>query len=225
MLTAAKEPAQQKAAMTCRLSQIVDRPELLYAAFDFAVSAGAINDWRPRYNIAPGGQALIVHGDSKSAKATMMSWAQGAGRLRPWARDDTFIKGRYKSTKRCVIPVSGFFDWPSGTKKAYFVQPTDRKVLAFAGIYTEHENGGTFAVLTTEPNADIKPLHHRMAIYLETAECELWLNADTPAAKLHGLMKQWPEGRLKHYQVSTRVHNHKHDDEECIRSLEKKTRG
>lgn len=208
--------------MTCRLSQIVDRPELLFAAFGFSVNADAINDWRPRYNIAPGGQALIVHDDPKAAKATMMSWAQGVGRLRPWARDDTFIKGRYKSTKRCVIPVPGFYDWPSGTKKAYFVQPTDRKILAFAGIYTEHESGGTFAVLTTEPNADIKPLHHRMAIYLEPADCELWLDPNTPPPKLHGLMKQWPEGRLKHYQVSTRVHSHEADDEGCAKPLGKK---
>lgn len=125
--------------MTCRLSQIVDRPEQLFAAFDFPVTAGAIQDWRPRYNIAPGGQALIVQGDPNAAQATLMSWAQGMGRLRPWARDDTFVKGRYRSTKRCIISVPGFYDGPSGTKKAFFVQPTDRKILAFAGIYTEHE--------------------------------------------------------------------------------------
>lgn len=65
----------------------------------------------------------------------------------------------------------------------------------------------------------------RLAIYLEPTECEAWLNPATPLPKLHGLMKQWPEGRLKHYQVPTRVHNHKHDDEECIKPLEKKTRG
>jgi putative SOS response-associated peptidase YedK len=213
--------------MTCRLSQIVDRPEDLLEAFPFPVDAGAVDDWRPRYNIAPGGMTLIVHGEPDAAKATMMNWAQGVGRLRPWARDDTFIKGRYKSTKRCIIPVPGFYDWPSGTKKAYFVQPNDRKILTFAGIYVEHDEGGTFAVLTTEPNADIKPLHHRMAIYLEPKECELWLNPDTPAPKIHGLMKQWPEGRLKNYQVSTRVHNHKFDDAECIEPLAsgKKKRG
>jgi putative SOS response-associated peptidase YedK len=208
--------------MTCRLSQIVDRAETLAEAVGFRVDTSAIRSWRPRYNIAPGGQALVEHGDPSEANATMMRWAQGMRRLRPWARDDTFIKGRYKSAKRCVIPVPGFYDWPSGTKKAYFVQPTDRKVLAFAGIYAEHNEGGTFAVLTTEPNADIQPLHHRMAIYLEPAECEQWLNPDTPPPRPHGLMKQWPEGRLKHYQVSTRAHSHKFDDEACIAPLGRK---
>ncbi len=207
--------------MTCRLSQIVDRPTLLLAAFDFPVNADAIDGWRPRHNIAPGGQALVVHGDPSDARATKMRWAQGMGRLRPWARDDTFMKGRYKSAKRCVIPVPGFYEWPSGTKKAYFVQPTDRKILAFAGIYVEHDDGGTFAVLTTEHNADIKPLYHRMAIYLEPAECKLWLNPETPRPRLHALMKQWPEGRLKHYQVSTRVHSHHADDKARVAPLEK----
>jgi putative SOS response-associated peptidase YedK len=208
--------------MTCRLSQIVDEPGTLLEAFKFDVDAGAVGDWRPRYNIAPGGMALIVHGAPDAARATMMNWAQGMGRLRPWARDDTFIKGRYKSALRCIIPVPGFYDWPSGTKKAYFVEPTDRKILTFAGIYVEHDEGGTFAVLTTEPNADIKPLHHRMAIYLEPAECKLWLSPDTPTEKLHGLMKQWPEGRLKNYQVSTRVHSHKFDDAACVEPIKKK---
>lgn len=210
--------------MTCRLSQIVDRPELLVAAVGFPVDTSCVSGWRPRYNIAPGGQALVVHGDPDEACASMMNWAQGMGRLRPWARDDTYIKGRYKAAQRCIIPMPGFYDWPSGTKKAYFVQPSDRRILTIAGIYTEHENGATFAVLTSEPNADIKPLHHRMAVYLEPAECKLWLNPNTPLPKLHALMKQWPTGRLKHHQVSTRAHSHKHDDEECIRPLERKPR-
>ena len=126
------------------------------------------------------------------------------------------MKGRPKFTLRCIIPVPGFYDWPSGTKRGYFVEPNDRKILTFAGIFVEHENGGTFSVLTTEPNADIKPLHHRMAIYLEPKECEQWLDPGTSTEPLHALMKQWPEGRLKNYEVSTRVHDHRDDEAECI---------
>lgn len=113
----------------------------------------------------------------------------------------------------------GFYDWPSGTKRGYFVEPNDRKILTFAGIFVEHENGGTFSVLTTEPNADIKPLHHRMAIYLEPKECGQWLNPGTFTEPLHALMKQWPEGRQKNCEVSIRVHNHRYDDAECIAPL------
>lgn len=202
--------------MTCRLSQIVEQPKELLGALPFAVDLSGIEDWQPKYNVAPGRPALIVHGDPKAAEATMMSWAVGVGRLRPWARDDTFVKGRYASLKRCVIPVPGFYDWPSKTETAFFVEPTDRKILTFAGLYVEHEGGGTFSVMTTEPNADIKPLHHRMAIYLEPRECELWLNPATPKATLDALMKQWPVGRLKNYRVSTRCHDGKNDDPACI---------
>jgi hypothetical protein len=35
-------------------------------------------------------------------------------------------------------------------------------------------------------------------------------------------MKQWPEGRLKNYAVSTRVHNHRYDDAACVEPLKKK---
>ena len=49
--------------MTCRLSQIVERPDELIAAFGLPVDVGAISDWQPLYNIAPGKRALIIHGD------------------------------------------------------------------------------------------------------------------------------------------------------------------
>lgn len=96
--------------------------------------------------------------------------------------------------------------------RGLFVELNNRKILTFAGIFVEHENGGTFSVLTTEPNVDIKPLHHRMAIYLEPKKCEQWLDPGTSTEPLHALMKQWPEGRLKNYEVSTRAHNHRYYD-------------
>jgi putative SOS response-associated peptidase YedK len=207
--------------MTCRLSQIVEHPQELLEAFNLPVAVDSVDDWNALYNIAPGKRALVVHGALKGFIASVMHWAAGVGRLRPWARDDTFVRGRYAFAKRCVIPVPGFYDWPSGTKTAYFVEPTDRKILMLAGIYIEHDDGGTFSVMTTEPNADIKPLHHRMAIFLEPQECEQWLNPDTSTKQLHALLKQWPEGRLKNYPVSTRVHNARYDDEACIEPLKK----
>ena len=202
--------------MTCRLSQIVDKPKELLEALLFPVDLSGVEVWQPKFNIAPRNPALAVHGVPNFALATMMLWAAGVGRLRPWARDDTFVKGRYGTLKRCVIAVPGFYDWPSKTKTAFFVQPVDRKILTFAGLYVEHEGGGTFSVMTTDPNADIKPLHHRMAIYLEPKECELWLNPATPKAALDALMKQWPVGRLKNYRVSTRCHDGKNDDPSCV---------
>jgi putative SOS response-associated peptidase YedK len=49
-----------------------------------------------------------------------------------------------------------------------------------------------------------------------------WLNPITPANELHALLKQWPNGRLKHYPVSTRAHNKRYDDAACIEPLKKK---
>ena len=48
--------------------------------------------------------------------------------------------------------------------RGLFVELNDRKIQTFAGIFVEHENGGTFSVLTTEPNADISkcPTNHTL---------------------------------------------------------------
>ncbi len=95
---------------------------------------------------------------------------------------------------RCVVPVSRFAEPDRRTAKPvvnrWFRRPDD-SLFFFAGIWTEWErNRGTrakphvarhrlFGVLTTDPNALVKPVHEKaMPVVLTTpAEVDRWLHA------------------------------------------------
>ena len=70
------------------------------------------------------------------------------------------------------------------------------------------DDGGpieTFTVLTTEPNAVVADLHHRMAVILDPSEEDTWLRGDPDEAA--ALLDPYPADELTAYPVSTRVNS------------------
>lgn len=74
---------------------------------------------------------------------------------------------------RCLIPMSGFFEWQhaangrKGQKHAFSL--ADGHAMFLAGIY---EGGGgeqdVFSVLTMDADSQMRPYHHRMPVILGT---------------------------------------------------------
>ncbi len=50
------------------------------------------------------------------------------------------------------------------------------------------------ATVTCAPNADVTPIHHRMAVILEQTDIEAWLKG--AQGDVTPLMRPWPEWRL-----------------------------
>ena len=63
----------------------------------------------------------------------------------------------------------------------------------------------TFTVLTTEPNALVADLHHRMAVILDPSEEDTWLRGDPDEAA--ALLDPYPADELTAHPVSTRVNS------------------
>ncbi len=49
------------------------------------------------------------------------------------------------------------------------------------------------ATVTCEPNADVRDIHHRMAVILRLEDIPMWLAGGAEAAEL---MQPWPDGQL-----------------------------
>ena len=86
---------------------------------------------------------------------------------------------------RCVLPAATFFE-PHGTettasprtgrpmKRQYeFASPAGEPLL-LAGVH----DGGRLSVITTEPNANVAPIHPRMPLALRFEEVPAWLGDD-----------------------------------------------
>jgi putative SOS response-associated peptidase YedK len=112
---------------------------------------------------------------------------------------------------RCVVPFTSFSEnevLPDGRRPpVWFAFGEERPLAFFAGIWTRWtsvrkvKEGATtndiFAILTTEPNAEVGAIHPKAmpVILTQPGEIEAWLSAPTPEALK--LQRPLPDGALK----------------------------
>lgn len=126
-----------------------------------------------------GGGGLVIN--SRSEKADFTPMFQRAVRER-----------------RCLVPMSGFYEWrrQSGkkTKDKFAFRLGDAPkgdIMYLAGLYGQfvggYENGGYdgFAIMTQAADAQVAPYHDRMPVILtDEALKKAWLNPAVPYAEL-----------------------------------------
>jgi putative SOS response-associated peptidase YedK len=89
--------------------------------------------------------------------------------------------------RRCLVPADGFYEWQrrgKTTPQPYFVRPKgDVGPIAFAGIWDawqmpSGETMETVAIITTQANETLQPIHHRMPVVIEQKEFSRWLDPE-----------------------------------------------
>lgn len=79
--------------------------------------------------------------------------------------------------RRCIIPARHFYEWDASKNKVTFLRK-DTPVLFMAGFYRKFQEEERFIIITTEANASVSPVHHRMPLILEEKELEDWVYDD-----------------------------------------------
>jgi putative SOS response-associated peptidase YedK len=111
-------------------------------------------------------------------------------------------------TKRCIVPVSAFFEPHEHQKKKYpFVfKPKDNPILSLAGIYTRIENVVSFSILTQEASPLFARIHNqkkRQPILLNNELCRKWLRSDLPQDEIKSiLVSKYEDAKLEYHAVS-----------------------
>lgn len=106
--------------------------------------------------------------------------------------------------RRCLVPVTAFFEWQKqadGRARRYAFRPHSGGLLTLGGIWQtwrspDGQKLGSFAILTTAPNALVAPIHTRMPVILPAEAHDVWLDPRSDFATLQRLMEPAPDALL-----------------------------
>ena len=211
---------------------------LSFAMMKHLREEGKVYDILPRYNAAPMQQLPVIAIREGELRIQLMQWW-----LVPhWAKEpvtkfSTFnAKSETVDTKglflpyfkgsRCLVPASGFFEWQKkgAAKQPMYITLNTGPMLFLAGHFSVWRSADgkelpTFTVLTTEPNALMKPIHSRMPVILEERDFPQWLDRDfKDTAVLKKLLVPSPAA-MNAVPVSSIVGNARNDVPACIEPL------
>ena len=120
------------------------------------------------------------------------------------------------STRRCIVPVRGFYEWQhrGAIKVPWFIARADDDIMSLAGLWSEWvetvtgEVSGTFTIITTDANDKMAEIHNskkRMPVIIEPGSEAEWLNLNTPVEEIFSLMKPYPSDIIKAYTISNLI--------------------
>ena len=170
-----------------------------------------VPELRPRYNITPSQLVAVVGNRPEGQRGlTMLNW----GLVCSWENDPEHgfkpINARAETlrskpmfrelieSKRCLIATDGFYEWRKvGTKKIpNHIRLKGGGPMAFAGLWDIWDDGTrrvrSCCIITTEANDLVKSIHDRMPVIVPPDRFAEWLDADSPAYKIDGLLLPFP---------------------------------
>jgi putative SOS response-associated peptidase YedK len=204
-------------------------PEVIALQFGLA----SVPRLAPRYNIAPGTEILAVRAAQGVRAAALLRW----GLVPAWAKDAALgarmINARSETVaekpafraafrrRRCLVPASGFYEWqtrPAG-KQPWYIRPREAELFAFAALWERWSGPDgpleTCAILVTEANAALAPLHDRMPVILPPSAWTRWLECDA-ATDVRDLLRPCPPEWLVLHPVGRAVNDARRDEPALI---------
>jgi putative SOS response-associated peptidase YedK len=230
------------------------RGDLPLAGFDEAWSEriSPIFQQFERYNVAPATLAPIFQPDA-GRKNIELAWASWG--LKPaWAESSSkrgfstinarvetiaekpSFRGAWRAQRRCVVPVSGWYEWPEPVVDqaplefaltaqtaperhvVYFAHQQDHNPMLLAGIWepATGEHPPSFSIVTQSACLPVADAHDRQPIVLSMQNAERWLFGDL--AGITPLLEP-SELPVRFHTVSARVGNVRFDDAALIQAI------
>ncbi len=215
--------------MCGRYALIVEAEEL--AAIFGLIAPG---EFAPRFNVAPSQSAPVVRLDTDGEREfIMLRWGlipsfsrDGMGMIN--ARSETVNEKRsFRNAfreRRCLVPATGFIEWQKkpgrGRKQPFHILLNSGDPFCFAGIWERWGDIETYAILTTEPNGLVAPIHDRMPVILPRNQYDAWLDPLADLDDLQHLLRPFDADEMTAQPIGTRINSPKNDDAACLEPVE-----
>jgi len=182
-------------------------------------------DVRPRYNVSPSQMIPTVKDNEKGKRELVeMKWGYKTINARGETVDTTSMyKSAFKS-RRCLIPVTGFYEWKKiteKTKQPFYIYLKDSPLFSFAGLYEYwkspdgKEEITSCTIVTINANKFMSEIHDRMPVILDTENYDDWLSGEQGKE----LILPYSDTKMACYPVSTLVNTPKNDVPDCIEKV------
>jgi putative SOS response-associated peptidase YedK len=202
-------------------------PRLL--RFRFGLTEEARIEQEPRYNVAPTDPVLAIRMNGEGEREPgVLRWGLIPDYADPNDFDRLLINARAETlaeapafrdafaAHRCLIVADGFYEWrgtETGKKPVWITRP-GREPFAFAGLWAAapRADGSSLhscAIVTCGPGEVVAPIHDRMPVILDPEAEAAWLDPETGAAELLGLLV--PTDELSLTEVSDAVNDVRQD--------------
>jgi putative SOS response-associated peptidase YedK len=160
----------------------------------FPVSAPNLE---PREDIWPTETAPVIRRVEDDIEFTQLRWGFPPARPKGAPIINFRGEGRRFPKGRCLVPASHFFEFTGAKspKSKWKLTKAGEEWFCFAGLWRPMPDGkgNAFTLLTTEPGADVAPIHNRQVVILERADWRAWLDLTRHEADL---LRPLPAGSL-----------------------------
>jgi putative SOS response-associated peptidase YedK len=197
----------------------------------------------PRFNGAPGQEQWVIRQNPKTGERTL-DWLWW-GLIPHWCKDvdggrkpinakaetvaslPTF-RDAYRR-RRCLVPIDSFFEWRATIrglqpKQPYAIGMKSREPFALAGIWENWQRPRsdewvrTFAIITTNSNERVRPIHDRIPVIIEAKDYDRWLSPLDPDPR--DLLRPFPSEPMTMWPISSRVNKPENDDASILERVD-----
>jgi putative SOS response-associated peptidase YedK len=145
----------------------------------------------PREQVYPSEAVSVVYRSESGNEIAQMKWGwERSFAKRPLINTrarEAWDKPTWRNAirkRRCVVPVSAYFEWnenqAKGKRDCYRIDPTLDNGFALGGLYEVSPKTGKMfmSILTTAPNKKMAEIHHRMPVIIDKSKFRAWLESD-----------------------------------------------
>ena len=140
--------------------------------------------------------------------------------------DKPLFKSSFRA-RRCLIPVSGFYEWQTldDRKQPYYFTGEHDDGLVFAGLWDEwhgevaEERILSCTIVVGVANPLVAPVHDRMPVILPEMAYKTWLDPHTPMEQIKSLLVPFPAAHMRGWRVSAAVGNPRNQTPTLIEPL------
>ena len=199
----------------------------------------------PDYNIAPSTfqPSLRNNRDTEERELVLMRWGLVpffAKSLADYKGFSTFnAKAETLATaatwrrpfqrRRCLIPADGFYEWKKlddskrPKRQPFAISLANGEPLVFAGLWDawKEPDGrwlASFAIVTTEANEIMSPIHNRMPVILHPWDWAEWLDRDSARPAPGHLLRPFESEAMRVEECNPAVGNVRNNGPEMLNS-------